>query len=299
MTDPHAHEDIPAAVVRPRRFSTVWLIPAAALVFVAALLWTQTVRARGTTVTIRFADAGGLKPGSDLVHRGLAVGVVRDVRLTPDMSGVLVEAELARHAEALAVEGTQFWVVKPEVSLQRVSGLETLLGPRYIAVRPGPVDAARRDRFDGLRDPPSTEPPSDGSVRVTLRATRLGSLAPGGPIVFREVRVGTIRAVELASDATGVLIAADIEPRYAPLVRGNSRFWRAGGLGVDFSLFRGLSVQAESLNQLITSGIAFATPNRPGDPPAPAQLFDLADAPDKDWLEWAPAIDLLQSSLVP
>jgi paraquat-inducible protein B len=206
------------------------------------------------------------------------------------MSGVLVEAELATHAQALAVEGTQFWVVKAEVSLQRVSGLETLLGPRYIAVRPGPVDSARRDRFEGLPDPPSTEPPTDGSVRVMLRATRLGSLAPGGPVVFREVRVGTIRAVELASDATGVLIAADIEPRYAPLVRDNSRFWRTGGVGVDFGLFRGLSVRAESLDQFISSGIALATPNRPGDAPAPGAVFDLADQPQDEWLEWRPSI---------
>lgn len=287
MTTP---ADIPDAVVRPRRFSTVWLIPFAALVFVAALLWSQTVRGRGTIITIRFADGGGLENGSEIVHRGLAVGVVRDVRLTPDMSGVLVEAELATHAQALAVEGTQFWVVKPEVSLQRVSGLETLLGPRYIAVRPGPVDAARRDRFEGLRDPPSTEPPTDGSVRVTLRAARLGSLAPGGPVVFREVRVGTIRVVELAPDATTVLIAADIEPRYAPLVRDNSRFWRTGGVGVDFGLFRGLSVRAESLDQFISSGIALATPNRPGEAPAPGAVFDLADQPQDEWLEWQPTI---------
>lgn len=290
MTEP---ETVPVATLRPsRRFSTTWLIPLAALVFVGVLLFTHLTRARGPVITVRFDDAAGLAPGAEIIHRGLAVGIVRELRPTDTLDAVLATAELTPEAALIAVDGTDFWIVRPEVSLDRIAGLDTLIGPRYIAVRPGPAGAPARSDFDGLADPPRLTPAADGSVRITLRAPRLGSVAPGSPVFYREIPVGAVRAADLAPDATGVLIALDIHPAYAPLVRDNSRFWRSGGLGVDFGLFRGLSVQAESLDQLITSGIAFATPNRPGNTPGPAHTFDLADTPDKDWLEWAPAIDL-------
>lgn len=297
MTEPTEPSDVaasaepPVAVVRRRRFSTTWLIPLGALALVGVLLFSHLVRERGPAITIRFADAAGIKPGSEIVHRGLAVGVVRDLRLTDDMSGVLATAELAPHAASLAAEGTAFWIVRPELSLDRVAGLDTLLGPQYIAVRPAPAGSPRASDFVGLDAPPAIAPPADGSLRVTLRTPRLGGLVPGSPVLYRDIPVGAVRTVRLAPDATGVVVIADIEPAYATLVRDNSRFWRSGGVGVDFGLFSGLSVRADSLTSVINSAISFATPKRPGDPPAENAVFELADTPDKDWLEWAPAIE--------
>lgn len=295
---PDTGDAIPVAVVRPRRFSVTWLIPIGALLLVAGLLFAHLARERGPTITIRFADAAGIEPGSEIIHRGLSVGVVRDVRLTEDMTGVLATAELAPHASAIAGEGSAFWIVRPEISLERVAGLETLLGPQYIAVRPAPPGAPRASRFDGLDAPPAIAPPADGSIRVTLRAPRLGGLAPGSPVLYRDMPVGAVRSADLAPDATGVIITADIEPRYAPLVRDNSRFWRAGGVGVDFGLFSGLTVRADSLSSVIHAAIAFATPKRPGAEPTDTTVFDLADTPDSDWLEWAPPIELTPTEQV-
>lgn len=284
---------VPVAAVRPaRRFSTAWLVPLAALVVVGVLVVAHLGRARGPEITIGFADAAGLTPGAEIVHRGLAVGVVRDLRPTEDLGGVVVSAELTPEAARLAVVGTEFWIVRPEVSLDRIAGLDTLIGPRYVGVRPGPAGGARRTAFEGLDGPPRLSAPADGSVRVTLRASSLGSIAPGSPVLYRGVVVGTVRAAGLAPDATGVLIAADIGPEHAALVRDNSRFWRAGGLGVDFGLFRGLSVRAESLDRFITAGVAFATPDSAGGAPVPGLVFELADGPEDRWLEWAPSIPL-------
>jgi len=282
----------PVAVVRPRRFSATWLIPVGALALVGALLFSHLVRERGPAITIRFNDAAGIQPGSEIVHRGLGVGVVRDLRLTDNMTGVLATAELAPHAASLAAEGTAFWIVRPELSLDRVAGLDTLLGPQYIAVRPAPAGSPRASDFEGLDAPPTIAPPADGSLRVALRTPRLGGLVPGSPILYRDVPVGAVRSVSLAPDATGVVVIADIEPAYATLVRDNSRFWRSGGVGVDFGLFSGLSVRADSLTSVINSAVSFATPKRPGETPPDGAVFELADTPDKDWLEWAPAIEL-------
>ncbi|USO00171.1 MAG: MCE family protein [Phycisphaeraceae bacterium] len=282
----------PLARVTPRRFSLVWLVPILALAGLGALLFHQLGRERGPVIEITFTRAEGLEPGADIVHRGITVGVVRDVRLTDDLAGVRVTAELHPHATKLASEGAQFWVVRPEVSLSRIAGIETILGPRYIAVRPAPEGAPRARTFAGLDTPPTDAPPVENALVLTLTAPRVGSLAPGSPVLFRDVPVGSIRDIALAEDATHVTLTAAIDPEYATLVRENSRFWVVSGMGVDWGLFRGLSVRAESLESLIRSAVSFATPNRPGARVADRHAFELADAPRDDWLEWDPPIPL-------
>ena len=288
---------IPTATIKRRRVSSAWLVPIIALGVVGYLVWSQVMRDRGPMITIVFSDAGGLEPGSEIIHRGVTVGVVRDMALTDDLRSVSVSAELRPDAAGLAVEGTEFWVVRPEVSLQRIAGLETLVGPQYIALQPGDASGNRVGSFVALDEPPRTAPADDEALRLTLRSDRLGNLSPGSPVLYREIRVGVVRHAVLSDNATGVLVTVDIEPRYAPLVYSETRFWRSGGVGFDFGLFSGLSVEADSLDALINASISFATPEserKRGDRVKSGAVFDLSSSVDEDWLKWQPVIDLEQ-----
>lgn len=288
-----AGDSIPVAIVRKRRFSFAWLIPIAALLVVSYVVWSQVTQHRGEMITIRFDDASGLKPESHIVHRGVTVGIVRTLTLNDDLSGVEARCELVPGAEQLAVEGTQFWVVKAEVSLRRIAGLDTLLGPNYIALRPGAMDSPIQREFAALDESPIADRAQDGSLRLVLRSDRLGTLSAGNPVLYRQIRVGTVREARLTSDSASVLIAIDIDPRYTPLVRENTKFWRSGGVGVDFGLFRGLSVQADSLEALMSSSISFATPEkRMGELGVEGMEFELADSADEDWVKWSPRIEI-------
>jgi len=57
-----------------------------------------------------------------------------------------------------------------------------------------------------------------------------------------------------------VLIHVLIEPRYAPLVRTSTRFWNASGITLKGGL-SGVEVKSESLQTLLSGGIAFETPD--------------------------------------
>ena len=288
-----SEEQVPVAMVRRRRVSLTWLVPVAALIFVGVLLWNQVARDRGPMISIRFEDAGGIGHGAEIKYRGVTVGVVREVHLDRGLQGVEVKAELAPSASGLAVDGTEFWIVRAELSLQRVAGLDTLIGPNYITLRPGNPENAGARSFIALDAPPVAAQPSDGSLRLLLTTDRLGTLGAGAPVLYREIRVGTVRGAKLADDATGVLVSIDIEPRYAPLVHEKTRFWRSGGMGVDFGLFSGLSVRADSLESMMMSSISFATPEKKAGELVPSgTVFELSDDADSDWLEWSPAIEL-------
>ncbi|RMH14836.1 MAG: MCE family protein [Planctomycetota bacterium] len=280
----------PVIVERQRRFSLAWIVPVLAIL-VAALLSYQAWQQRGIAVFITFEHAGGLKVGDAVVYRGFPVGDIRDIQLSPDLGEVIIEARLLPQAEGLARAGTQFWVARPEVSLAGVSGLDTLLGPTYLNVRPARQPGKPQFRFEGRPDAPRDQATG---LHVVLRLARRGTVSTGSPILYRDVPVGQVGGVRLAEDARWVEVDAHIREEFAHLVRSRTRFFKASGIGIDFGWFQGLSVRAESLEALVSGAIGFATPDKPGDPVSDGVMFDVADQPDSDWLKWDPPLSSAQ-----
>ena len=287
-----------------RGVSVLWFVPVLAVALVGVLFF-QAYSQRGPWIEISFANGEGLRAGDPVSYRGVQVGKVREVGLAADMRDVTVRVELNKDAAGLAVAGTTFWVVRPELSLTRVSGLETLLGPRYIEAAPGPAVAAGAPpvrKFEGLRTPPrgmSPGAPGTGAgLDLVLHAVRLGSITPGSPVVFREVRVGTVVGAVLAEDSKRVEIAVRIDPEHAHLVRDNSKFWNVSGIGLDLGI-GGLKLRAGSLESVLAGGIALATPTKPGVLVEPGARFELADAPEDAWLKWEPELKAGTTSPAP
>lgn len=247
----------------------------------------------GTLITIRVDRADGLKPGTPIRFRGLDVGSVESVDLTADLQAVLLRARITGAQDRIARAGTQFWVVKPAFGLVRTENLDTLVGGLYLEVLPASkVKGPQRD-FIALPEAPAMTGPEVG-LPLTLSAPRRGSIKPGVPVTYREVTVGKVTGFELGQTADRVLIHILIEPRYAALVRGGSRFWNSSGFGFEWGLLKGATVRTESVETLIDGGIAFATPDgdKMGTPARPQQTFALFDKPEDEWLQWAPKIQI-------
>jgi hypothetical protein len=287
---PEAHVSAPSFSARSlfgRPFTWLWLVTAASLV-VAIWLVARSWQARGPQITVTFAHGHSIRPGDRLRHRGIEVGEVTGVVLEEDLSGVRIRVALEPNATGLAREGSQFWIERPQVSLTRVSGLETIVGGQYLAVLPGPADAPRRMQFEGLEAPPVGEL-AEGGLEILLEADQLGGLHPRAPVTYRGVQVGRIIAVGLATDAATVTAQAFIEPVYAKLIRGNTQFWRKSGLDVSVGL-SGVQFEVEPLSSVAIGGVSFATADPPGEPVKTGHSFILHDEPDKSWLTWRPRI---------
>jgi paraquat-inducible protein B len=111
------------------------------------------------------------------------------------------------------------------------------------------------------------------------------------------MEVGLVRYFVLGKDSTAVNVHILIETSFAPLVRTNSQFWNAGGIGVHFGLISGFNMSAESLKSLVIGGIAFATPSSPGILATNGSTFPLNEKVDKKWLKWSPAIVITNASI--
>jgi hypothetical protein len=276
---------VDAPLASPRGLGVAWLLPVGAALLAGWLGW-RAWSQRGVAIEVRFDEGHGLAAGAHVQLRGISVGTVEDVVLASDASGVRARLRLRPEAAALAREGTRFWIARPRIGLSGVEGLDTLVGARYVALEPGPNDAALTRVFDGLVEPPVEVPWGDAGLEVVLEAAERGGLAAGAPVVYREFAVGVVLSVGLASDASSVVVRASIDPRFAELVREDTRFWNASGLEIEAGLVRGVRLSIDSLEGLVTGAIAFATPSEAGPAARAGARFALANEADDDWLEW-------------
>lgn len=250
--------DIPAAAVETRtRFSIVWLIPLTAAIIGIWLAY-KALSERGPIITIAFDSAEGLEAGTTKIkYKDVDVGLVEEIRLSDDLSQVLVIAQLDKGMGGHLTNETRFWVVRARVGAGQVSGLGTLFSGPYIGMDPGTAGESAR-RFQGLEKPPVVTTDEPGRHFV-LHADTLGSLDVGSPLYFRQIRVGQVVAHQLQEDGRAVLIRVFVNAPYHRWVRKNTRFWNASGLDVSLDA-EGVQVNTESLTSLLIGGVGFDTP---------------------------------------
>lgn len=286
MTDP----EMPEARVEPRpRRSVAWLLPVVA-VALAVFLLVETVGTHGTLVTVRADEGHGIQAGDVLRYRGIEVGRIEEVRLSGDLSDVGLRVRLEPGAEDLARAGSRFWIVRPRLTLDRVQGLETVVGARHLAIDPGPPGARRQTEFVALPQAPVVERREAGGLELFLEApSRLG-LREGAPVTYRRLPIGRVLSVGLSSDATSVEFRVWIRPEYVQLVREESVFWETGGVELGLSLTEGLRLDVGTLHSLLIGGVALATPEDAGELVSTGHRFVLHPEGKEKWLEWSPPL---------
>jgi len=294
MTEPTAEQLPTATLVARRRISAAWIVPVIAAVCALGLAY-RAYSMRGIVVTVQLDRGHGLMPGDDVRYRGISVGKVLGIELTGDAEGVVVRASLTAQPDRLARGGAKFWVVRPEVGLTGVGGLDTLVGPRYLAMLPGKGRPQRH--FVGLPEAPTVDSVEPGDLEIILQAAQRGGVRAGAPVHYRQVPVGTIVSVGLASDGGSVEARLHIRKAYAELIRTRTRFWRAGGIDARVGI-GGMSIQVDSLETLVAGGVALGTPPDGGEVVHTGHRFRLVDKPDPDWLEWEP-LAVIGSSYLP
>jgi paraquat-inducible protein B len=182
----------------------IWAIPIAALI-VVIWLGGRALLAGGTSITIRFNDAHGMKEeNTDIVLRGTQIGHVKDIAIAADGTGVVVTASIDSQAAKFLTTGTRFWLRGANPSLNNLSSLGSLLSGPTIVMDPGP--GKRAHRFVGLEQAPLAPASARPILYEVSLGSEAGSLAGGDPVTLRGFTVGEVRDVGFAYDpATGEL----------------------------------------------------------------------------------------------
>lgn len=213
----------------------------------------------GIRVALKFEDFEGLEAGrTPVMYKGIQVGQMKTFKVDSDLKGAQVELMLDPRVEDYLVEGTDFWVVRPSISLAGITGLEALVKGNYIAIRPGESGQPAKRAFTALAKVPPLDLGAPG-LHLVLFSDTLGSMEVGSPVLYRQVRVGSVQSYQLSRDDSQVVLGVHIEPEHAHLVNNSTRFWNASGISLKGGL-SGVEIKSESLQTLLAGGIAFETP---------------------------------------
>ncbi|XLY87308.1 MlaD family protein [Ectopseudomonas mendocina] len=214
----------------------------------------------GIKVVVTLTDFEGLQEGrTPVMYKGIQVGSLKTMKVDRDLNSATAELTINPLAEEYLVEGSEFWVVKPSISLAGITGLEALVKGNYIAVRPGEKGQPPARNFVARSKAPPLDLGAPG-LHLVLFTEQLGSIEVGSPVLYKQIKVGSVQSYQLARDNSQVVLGVHIEPDYVHLVNTSTRFWNASGITLKGGL-SGVEVKSESLQTLLSGGIAFETPD--------------------------------------
>jgi paraquat-inducible protein B len=249
----------------------------------------------GLRILLHTDHLGGLDTGDPVFYRDIHVGNVAGWELSKDGKTVDVQVEIDASHASLVRSNSHFWNAGGvELSLGsggldvKTESLQSILAGGVAFDSPGGGDPAKAgDAFwlHRSRADVAKTSKSHGGLRLVLEAGSLGSVSDGNAVYYREMPVGAVISHELSHDGSKLRIAVNIEPTYASLVRSNSVFWNASGISADLGL-HGLHVHAESLKALLSGGVAFATPPKPGHTVSEGSVFTLHAEAKDEWHKW-------------
>ena len=235
--------------------TSIWIVPIIAL-FIAAWLGFQYFDGRGPEIRIMFPKNEGLIAGQSVMKfKNVPIGKVTEIHISEESDGVIVVVRMnSKKAIPYLTEKAKFWIVKPEVGVTGVSGLDTLLSGTYIDAYSEKGGTYQEDYF-GL------EQPYHDSTKGTyfhLTSMEGKNVSVGTPIYYKSIAVGKVEHTYLGLDHKSIDVIVFIEKEYAPYVHLDSRFWVKNMVTVDFTKGK-LDVDIAPLNYMVSGGILFSS----------------------------------------
>ncbi|MBM3606388.1 MAG: MCE family protein, partial [Alphaproteobacteria bacterium] len=251
--------------------NVIWIVPIIALIVTLAIAW-NSFRDRGSLIEVEFADATGITPGdTTLRFREITVGRVEGVKFTEDLARVVVairvDADVAQYIDSEA----SFWIVRPQVTAQGVTRLDTVLTGAFIEGYWDAEVSAVETRFVGLERPPLIRSDQPGTW-VTLSMESADGLNEGAPVLFRGVEVGRVENIRLAAGNDRVLADAFVQAPHDARLTTASVFWDTSGFSLSLGA-QGIAFNVNSLSSVLQGGVAFDTVVSGGNPVQPGHEY--------------------------
>ena len=253
--------------------TSIWIVPFIALI-IAGWLAYQHFAKRGPEIRIVFPQNEGLIAGQSVVKfRNIPVGKVTKIYAEAETEGVIVVVRMnTRESKSYMTEHAKFWIVKPEVGLSGISGLDTLLSGTYINVHAKPGGKQFRKKFIGLTQPYRD---SKGGDYFRLSSINGDDVVIGTPIYYKNIEVGQVEYMYLSLDNKKIEVVVFIDKEYVPFIHHDSKFWIKNIVNIDLS--RGnLDLNIAPIKHLLEGGITFSSYGKnKADPIPPQHIFPL------------------------
>ncbi|MFK7743750.1 MAG: intermembrane transport protein PqiB [Roseobacter sp.] len=253
--------------------SIVWIIPFLALALALGVAF-QSYNDRGPIITIEFENGSGIAPReTDVRFRDVKIGIVEDISFSPDLSSVIAQVRIDKDVAPFIDAGASFWVVRPQLTAQGVTGLDTVISGVFIEGSWDSDIGPLRNNFKGLDTAPLYRPGKQG-LQIALRSIPGGTLSDNTPILYRGIEVGRVGPARISSRGNYAIAEAIIYEPHGRLVTSSTRFWDTSGFTVSIGP-NGAEVDFSSLASLVGGGVTFDTFVSGGPPVADGTTFEV------------------------
>lgn len=255
------------------RLSIVWIIPLIALLAALGVAW-QSYSQRGPVIEVTFENGAGIAAReTELRYRDITVGTVEDVTFGPGLQAVIVSIRVDKSVADYIDAAATFWVVRPELTTQGISGLDTVLSGVYIEGSWDGEVGTETTHFKGLPNPPLFRTGQEG-LQIALRTTPGGDLTDNSPITYRGIEVGRVGKAHISQEGNFAIAEAIIFQDHVNLISSSTRFWNTAGFSFSVGP-QGANIDFSSLATLIAGGITFDTFVSGGEPVTDGHVFDI------------------------
>lgn len=246
-------------VSKIKNWSPVWIIPIVTGI-IGIILLLNHINNKGVEITLKTRYAEGIIPGKTMIKsRSVNVGIVDGVALSDDFQTVIITGTINKEMSGLLKKDTVFWLVRPQIGRDGISGLNTIISGSYIELGPGVQDKTGEvfHEYDMLDAPPRLLNAS--GKRIILNSTLPNVLEEQTPVKYRGYEVGMVEKAEFDLDKRGMRYTVFIHSPYDSFITNNVRFWQEGGIAVSLTA-QGVEASFPSLSTLLNGGVSFDLP---------------------------------------
>jgi len=234
--------------------TSIWIVPIIA-VAIAGWLGFQYISELGPKIEITFESNEGLRAGQSLVKfRNIPIGKVEKVVLNESGNGVKVIARMDKEIVDYLNKQAKFWIVKPEVGMSGVSGLDTIFTGTYIELL-SKKSKMNKKSFIGLNQP--YRDIGDGEY-YHLNASSSYGIEKGTPVFFKSMKAGYVEHVSISIDGKSVDVAIYIDKAFTQYVHKNSKFWVQSSVSIGYANGQ-LSLNMAPITHIMRGGIEFSS----------------------------------------
>ena len=190
---------------------------------------------------------------SKLFYKGVEAGIVDKLEHDPINNRTKAKLRIHKNFRHLANEKAYFWMVKPEVSFDRIEGLDAILKGSYINFMSSDENAKEKINFALHHKKPQPK-----ALRINVLTSDINSIKEGTGVFYHGIKIGSVGSYLLDNGMKTFRVTLLIEPKYSKLVNSTSKFYNNSGIDFSATLEK-VEFNTGSLETILRGGIAVDT----------------------------------------
>lgn len=214
----------------------------------------QDIAKERIAFTLKIASAKGLSNKTRLMLRGEKIGSVHQIKR--DQDGVTLQVGILPDFAHVLHEDSQFWLVKPNISLAGLSDTEAIFGGAYIGLN---VGKGKPDNLFWVAQQAPAKLPSSEGLQLILNSAHGNLVTAGNAVSYRGIVVGQVDNASLAKSGEQVTMHITLDEKYRHLITQYTRFYNASGVNIS-GVLGNFKVNTETVDSILKGGVSFYNP---------------------------------------